>query len=236
MSVRNQEASRAAARSARMDDSPADRGRAALRAGRRPRPFRRGERLISAGTPSDEVLLLKSGLVKVVLPTGAAREPVTGLYGPGDLLGDIGVTSAAARSAHVIALVAGAAWHVAGSHFLALLDDDPDVRRLLDETWCKRQRNADENQLRQTRTGAARVAMCLLSWAREFGTEIDSGLELRGVSQQDLAHAVAMSVKTVEPFLHVLRDRGLLRTSRLCYRLPDPDRLGHFIANADVMN
>ncbi|MDX8034749.1 Crp/Fnr family transcriptional regulator [Lentzea sp. BCCO 10_0856] len=219
-----------------MDDLAANRGRAVLRGARRPRPFRRGEHLITAGAPSDEVLLIESGLVKVVLPTGAVREPITGLYGPGDLLGEIGVTNSAPRSAHVIALVAGAAWHVAGSHFLSLRDGDPDVRRLIDETWRKRQRNADENQLRQMRTGAARVAMCLLSWAREFGTRLDSGLELRGVSQQDLAHAVAMSVKTIEPFLHALREQGLLQTGRLRYRLPDPDRVGHFIANAGGMN
>jgi len=219
-----------------MDDLSADRGRAALRSGRKPRPFRRGQHLITAGTPSEEVLLLESGLVKVVLPTAGTREPITGLYGPGDLLGDIGVTSGAPRSAHVIALVAGTALHVAGRHFLALRDDDPDVRRLVDETWRKRQRKADENHLRQMRTGAARVAMCLLSWAREFGVEIDSGLELRGVSQQDLSHTVAMSVKTVEPVLHVLRGHGLLRTGRLWYRLPDPVRLGHFIASAGGTN
>lgn len=219
-----------------MDDSSADRGRAALRSGRKPRPFRRGQHLITAGTPSEEVLLLESGLVKVVLPTAGSREPITGLYGPGDLLGEIGVTSGAPRSAHVIALVAGTALHVAGSHFLALRDEDPDVRRLVDETWRKRQRKADENHLRQMRTGAARVAMCLLSWAREFGVEIDSGLELRGVSQQDLAHTVAMSVKTVEPVLHALRDRGMLETGRLWYRLPAPDRLGQFIAISDGMN
>lgn len=207
-----------------------------LRAGRRPRPFRRGEHLITAGTPSEEVLLLESGLVKVVLPTSDAREPITGLYGPGDLLGEMGVTSGAPRSAHVIALVAGTALHVAGSRFLALRDDDQDVWRLVDETWRKRQRNADENQLRQMCTGAPRVAMCLLSWAREFGIEVGRGLELRGVSQQDLAHAVAMSVKTIEPLLRTLRDRGLLVTGRLWYRLPAPDRLGHFIATADGTN
>ena len=219
-----------------MDDSSADRGRAALRAGRRPRPFHRGQHLITAGTKSDEVLLIESGLVKVVLPTSDARDPITGLFGPGDLLGEIGVTSGAPRSAHVIALVAGTALHVAGSHFLTLRDDDADVRRLLDETWRKRQRNADENQMRQMRTGAPRVAMCLLSWAREHGVQVGSGLELRGVSQLDVAHAVAMSVKTVEPFLHVLRSRGLLVTGRLWYRLPAPERLGHFIASADGTN
>jgi CRP/FNR family cyclic AMP-dependent transcriptional regulator len=219
-----------------MDDVSANRGRAALRSGRKPRPFRRGQHLMTAGTSSEEVLLIESGLVKVVLPTADARDPITGLFGPGALLGEIGVTTGAPRSAHVIAIVAGSAVHVAGSHFLALRDEDPDVRLLVDQTWRTLQRNADENQLRQMRTGAARVAMCLLSWAREFGAEIDSGLELRGVSQQDLAQAVAMSVKTIEPFLHVLRDRGMLVTGRLWYRLPAPDRLGDFIANEDGTN
>jgi CRP/FNR family transcriptional regulator, cyclic AMP receptor protein len=218
-----------------MDDSHSDRGRAALRAGRRSRPFRRGEHLITAGTPSDEVLLIESGLVKVVLPTGGPREPITGLYGAGALLGEIGVTSGNLRSAHVIVLAAGAAWHVAGSQFLSLRSDR-NVQRLVEETWHDRQRNADENQRRQMCSGSARVAMCLLAWAREFGTEVDAGLELRGVSQQDVAQAVAMSVKTIEPFLHLLRVHGLLRTSRLHYRLPSPERLGHFIANADGMN
>jgi CRP/FNR family transcriptional regulator, cyclic AMP receptor protein len=218
-----------------MDDSRVNQGRAALCVGRRSRAFRRGEHLITAGTPSDEVLVIESGLVKVVLPTDGASEPITGLYGSGALLGEIGVTSGALRSAHVIALVAGRAWHVAGSHFRALRTD-PGVQRFVEETWHERQRKADENQLRQMRSGAERVAMCLLSWAREFGTETDSGLELRGVSQQDLAHAVAMSVKTIEPILHALRIRGLLQTSRLVYRLPAPDGLGHFIASADGMN
>ncbi|WP_330271142.1 Crp/Fnr family transcriptional regulator [Lentzea sp. NBC_00516] len=218
-----------------MDDSRGDRGRAVLRTGRRLRSFRRGEHLITAGTPSDEVLLLESGLVKVVLPTGGASEPITGLYGSGAMLGEIGVTTGARRSAHVIALVAGRAWHVAGSHFRALRND-LGVQLLVEETWRERQRKADENQLRQMRSGAARVAMCLLSWAREFGTGAGSGLELRGVSQQDVAHAVAMSVKTIEPILHALRVRDLLQTSRLRYRLPDPDGLGHFIANVDDMN
>ncbi|MFD5826918.1 Crp/Fnr family transcriptional regulator [Lentzea sp. NPDC060358] len=218
-----------------MDDPAKDLGRATLRAGRRPRPFHRGDRLITAGTPSEEVLLIESGLVKVVLPTGEKHEPITGLYGSGALLGEIGVTNAVTRSAHVVALAPGAAWHVAGSHYLALRND-PGIQRLLDETWNERQRNADENQLRQARTGAARVAMCLLYWARRFGTEASSGLELRGVSQEDLADATAMSVKTIEPFLRTLRRRGLLQTGRLRYLLPAPERLGQFIANSQEAN
>jgi CRP/FNR family transcriptional regulator, cyclic AMP receptor protein len=208
----------------------AERGRAALRAAGTLRDFAVGERLINAGDLSDEVLLLDSGLVKVVLPTGREREPIAGLYGRGDLLGELGVTEGAPRSAHVIALVAGAAWHVAGSRFVASRASNPDVQRLVDETWRERQRNADDHQLALVRPVPVRVAMCLLRWARAFGDESDGGIELRGVSQVELAQAVAASVKRVEEALQVLRRAGLVRTGRLWFRV-DPDATGQFIAN-----
>lgn len=193
------------------------------------RDFAAGERLINAGSDSDEVLLLESGLVKVVLPTGQDREPITGLYGRGELLGELGVTGGAPRSAHVIALVAGAAWHTAGSRFVTLRSTNPDVQRLVDETWRQRQRNADEHQRSLMRPVPVRVAMCLLRWARAFGEETDGMLELRGVSQVEVAQAVAASVKRVEEALHVLRRSGLVRTGRLWFSL-DPDGTCQFIA------
>lgn len=193
------------------------------------RDFAAGERLINAGETSDEVLLIESGLVKVVLPTGQEREPITGLYGRGDLLGELGVTEGAPRSAHVIALVAGAAWHVAGSRFVAARAVSSDVQRLVDETWRARQRNADDHQLSLVRPVPVRVAMCLLRWARAFGDETDGALELRGVSQVELAQAVAASVKRVEEALRVLRRSGLVQTGRLWFRV-DQEATGQFIA------
>ncbi|MEU7475512.1 cyclic nucleotide-binding domain-containing protein [Lentzea sp. NPDC042327] len=117
-----------------MADPSAARGRGALRTAGALRPFAAGEHLINAGERSDEVLLLDSGLVKVVLPTAGDREPITGLFGRGDLLGELGVTGGVPRSAHVIALAAGSAWHVAGSRFVALRATNPDVQRLVDQT------------------------------------------------------------------------------------------------------
>ncbi|WP_197288015.1 Crp/Fnr family transcriptional regulator [Nocardia sp. NRRL S-836] len=219
-----------------MADPSAERGREALRAAGALRPFPAGRHLINAGEHSDEVLLLESGLVKVVLPTVREREPITGLFGRGDLLGELGVTGAAPRSAHVIALVAGSAWHVAGSRFVVLRAANPDVQRLVDHTWRERQRAADELQLSLVSPVPARVAACLLRWARTFGEDTGGGLELRGVSQDELSQAVAASVKSVQEVLRALRAEGLLHTGRLRFRLPDPDGMCQFIANADRRN
>ncbi|GAB3300316.1 helix-turn-helix domain-containing protein [Parasphingorhabdus pacifica] len=100
-----------------------------------------------------------------------------------------------------------------------------DVRELLDETWRKRQQNADDRQLAQTRDVPTRVASALLRWAKEFGRTTEQGLLMRGLSQKDIAQAVCASEKTVEAVLGDLRNAGLLRTERLRYWLPAPHAL-----------
>ncbi|GAA1333463.1 Crp/Fnr family transcriptional regulator [Saccharothrix algeriensis] len=207
-----------------MPDHPPDRGRAEIRAAGRSAPFRKGERLITAGTPSDEVLLVESGLLKALLP-GLGVEPLVSLLGPGDVVGELGVINGRPRSAHVVALSAGRAVHLAASAFLRLRAQSEDVNALVDQTGLKRQRDADERQLAQTRDVPARVASVLLKWATELGRPTDAGLRLDGLSQRDLADAVAASEKSVETALGALRARGLLRTSRRCFVLTDPSAL-----------
>ncbi len=207
-----------------MADLAADRGRAEIRAAGRPAPFRRGEWLITAGTSSDEVMLVETGLLKVLLP-GFGVEPLVSLFGPGDLIGELGVINELPRSAHVIALSPGLAVHLAASAFLRLRTLSEDVRALVDQTGLKRQRDADDRQLAHTRDVPARVASVLFKWVTERGRPTDAGLRLEGLSQRDLADAVAASEKSVETALGGLRAKGLLRTARLCFIVPDPTAL-----------
>ncbi|MBW4721744.1 Crp/Fnr family transcriptional regulator [Saccharothrix obliqua] len=211
-----------------MPDHAADRGRAEVRAAGRSAPFRRGDRLITAGTPSDEVLLVESGLLKTLLP-GHGVEPLVGLAGRGDLTGELGVVHGRPRSAHVVALSAGRAVHLAASAFLRLRDQNEDVRALVDHTILKRLHDADERRLTQTMEVGSRVAAVLLKWVTEQGRRTDHGLRLDGLSQRDLADAVAASEKSVETALGGLRARGLLRTSRLSFTLTDPPALSRLL-------
>ena len=52
-----------------------------LRAAGRLRPFHRGNILMAMGEPSGEVLLVESGLVKVVLPATSGIDVLIGLHG-----------------------------------------------------------------------------------------------------------------------------------------------------------
>jgi CRP/FNR family transcriptional regulator, cyclic AMP receptor protein len=208
-----------------MSDHPDDPGRETLRATGRSTPFQRGERLIAAGAVSDEVLLVETGLVKVVLADADGVETVANVFGPGVLLGETGVLDEAPRSAHVLALLDGRAVHVAARPFVRLYQEDAAVARLVRRTWGNQRRDADHRQLCQAYDVATRVRLTLLRWARSAGVPTASGLLLRGPSQRDLAQAVGASEKSVEAALAPLRAAGLLFTDRLAFRIPSPDLL-----------
>lgn len=163
--------------------------------------------------------------MKAVLPARDGFDTVAGIYGPGDLLGEMGVMGHRPRSAHVIALSSGRAVHVSAQVFRRLQGEGSDVRELLDETWRKRQKYADDRQLAQARDVSTRVAMALLGWARMFGRATEQGVQVHGLSQRDIAQAVCASEKTVEAVLGELRSDGLLITQRLRYSLPYPRTL-----------
>jgi CRP-like cAMP-binding protein len=204
---------------------PIDGARDALRAAGRSTRFRTGERLIAVGAPSDQVLLVETGLVKIVLSGADGVETVANVLGPGTLLGENGVLSGQPRSAEVLALLDGWTLRVAAATFLRLVDENAAVRHLVTRTWTDRQQDADHHQLGQAHDVPTRVGMKLLRWARSIGTPTSSGLLVRGVRQRDIAQAVAASEKSVDAALAHWRDLGLLTTRRLAYLITEPDEL-----------
>jgi CRP-like cAMP-binding protein len=193
-----------------------------LRAAGRLRPFHRGNILMAMGEPSGEVLLVESGLVKVVLPATSGIDVLIGLHGRGALLGELGILEFRRRSATVIAHQDGIATHVPGQAFRDLVHRDRDVRALADVTQRQRLHSADRRQLAVASMNVrARTVTQLLDWAHEYGERVEDGLAVRGLSHRDLAGAVLASEKHVDAVLGTLRGAGLLRTRRMCFVLTD---------------
>ncbi|WNV83404.1 Crp/Fnr family transcriptional regulator [Umezawaea sp. Da 62-37] len=216
-----------------MTDQLVEVGRDALRAAGRAAPFDAGARLIRAGEVSDEVLLVEAGAIKVVLAGADGTETLAGVCGPGELVGESGVIGRRPRSAHVIALTAGRATHIAGSAFQRLVDANAAVRHLVDKTLDDRRQVADDRQLRQAHDVLTRVGTVLLAWARSVGTPTTSGLLVHGLSQRDIAQAVTASEKSVEAALGTLRAAGVLTTRRLAIRITRPEELARLMSGPD---
>ncbi|HEX4223995.1 MAG TPA: Crp/Fnr family transcriptional regulator [Pseudonocardiaceae bacterium] len=197
-----------------------------LRANGRTQPFRRSESLMLTGDPSEDVVLVSVGLVKVVLPTRTGVDVVTGLYGSGELFGEVGVLHRQPRSATVIGHKAGIATRVPADMFRRLIDDDTEVRTFVDATQRRRLLNADRRQQALASMDVrTRVIAQLIEWATVCGKRAGDGLTVRGLSHRDLAGAVLASEKHVDAVLAQLRAAGWLHTRRMCIVLPDPERL-----------
>lgn len=181
---------------------------------------------MAMGDRAAEVVLILAGVVKVVLPTGNGSDVIAGLYGPGELLGEIGVLFHQSRSAAVIGHQDGIAVHVAGSEFRELTYQDRDVRAFVDMTQHQRLHNADRRQVAVASMDVmSRVTAQLLDWAEEYGEWVGGAVIVRGLSHRDLAGAVLASEKHVDAVLRDLRVAALVRTSRLCFVIPSPSRL-----------
>lgn len=190
------------------------------------RSFGSGELLMMAGAPSDEVLLIETGMVKVVLSAANGSETIVGLYGPGELIGELGVISREPRSATVVGQQNGLAVHVPGEAFRALLERDREALLLINEMLRRWLRNADRRQLElASRDVPSRVAAQLLGWAREHGEWCGTRVVVRGMTQRDLAQTITASEKTVDAALRSLRSAGLLETGRRRFTLLHPARL-----------
>src|SRR3954465_10057849 len=149
------------------EDRLADQVRTLLRNSGRARPFRRGEVLMGEGTRSDEVLLIESGKVKVVLHGPNGADSILGFYGAGELMGEMGVMGDRPRSADVIARVPGIALHVDAHTFRTLLRDHPQLAAYVTDVLSKRLFQADQRQrLHASFEVSVRVAKQLLSWAQ----------------------------------------------------------------------
>jgi CRP/FNR family transcriptional regulator, cyclic AMP receptor protein len=206
------------------DDRLAEHVRSLLRQNGRSRPFSRGEVLIVEGDTSDEVLLIEFGKVKVVLHGANGQDSILGFYGPGELMGELGVMGQRPRSADVIARTTGSAVHIDAVTFRALVRRSPVVTTYVNEVLQQRLFHADQRQrLAVSFDVSVRVAKQLLSWARSSGEPTAcGGLRVRGLTQLEIAQYVTASAKTLDFVLKQLRADGLVITGRRTYLLPDP--------------
>lgn len=206
--------------------------RVKLRAHGRLAPFRAGDLLCAAGANSDEVLLIETGSVKVVLPGQNGVDSILGFYGPGAVLGEMGVLSGSRRSASVVARSEGRAVHVDGARFVTLTDDDREMQHFVMDLFRQRLSRADRRQeYRASLDVPVRLARQLLDLAREIGEPEGPGFAVRGVTQAELAQLVTASPKSVEHAVSLLRKDGVLRTDRRYYQIVDADALERKLAD-----
>lgn len=188
---------------------------------------KRGQCIYMEGDPSDQLFLLKVGVVKISTSAAGQQETILAFLYPGDIFGELAMIEDSPRD------------HIATAHedvVLCALSRDL-LLRMAQETPAigyqitkimgfrvKRFRTRIEELL--CKSAQARVAHTLLDLASDYGIPDNEGIlvPLR-LNQADLGNLVGLARETVNTVLQDFKQRGLVEAGRRNIRIMDPSRL-----------
>jgi len=193
-----------------------DTARAALANLGRLRHFNAATPLFLQGDVGANVMIIRTGHVKVFATSADGHEHVLAIRGPGEVLGDLSAVDRQPRSASGVALEPVDVQVVAADDFRAFLADAPGVALALLRVVITRMRDSDRHRVEFGAVDTSgRVAMRLVELAETVGEASDDGIRLAlPLTQDDLAGWISASREAVARALASLRRRGLITTRR----------------------
>lgn len=168
------------------------------------RRYPRGQVVFSTGDPSDTLLVMVSGRIKVVVRSADGGELMLAIVGAGGLIGELGVIDGGPRSADAEAMDPTELLLVPRDAILDLLSRFPNVSmRLLEAVTSSLRRLTDAAADLVFLDLPRRVAKALLEQPRNPAGVIELGL-----SQEQLAHRVAGTRQSVNQAMRGFERRG----------------------------
>lgn len=190
---------------------------------------KRGTRIYLPGDPSDQIFLLKSGVVKISMTTPDQREVILALLHPGDIFGELAMVDDAPRDHVAEAYEDSVLCAMSRDAMLRLIHETPELGFQITKLIGLRIRTF-RSRIEELlcRSAHARVAHALLDLAEHHGVRDAEGIliPLR-LSQGDLGRLVGLSRETVNAILQEWREQNVLTMDRRTIRLRDPGRLRH---------
>ncbi|MGA8297529.1 MAG: Crp/Fnr family transcriptional regulator [Acidimicrobiales bacterium] len=188
--------------------------------------FDRGAVLFRQGEDGDDVLVLRSGRVKVSARR-AGREVILAVFDAGALLGELGAVDGNVRSATVSALEDVEVDIISHDEFMSLLERHPRVATELLRLVAGRLRSTSLRQLEfGTMDALARLCASLSELATRYGTVRGDEIEIvTPFHQGELASWSGISREAVVKGFRQLRGLGWLSIEGRTLILRNPDAI-----------
>ncbi|HZA49446.1 MAG TPA: Crp/Fnr family transcriptional regulator MrpC [Myxococcaceae bacterium] len=165
------------------------------------------------GDTQDRVYLLKAGRVRLMRVGKNGTRSVTAILRPGDLFGDLFRPDGTAIEEMAIAAGEAEVWSIEGRDFRAQLEARPALATDVIRAYADRVRALQKRVLGLTfKEVPARLAETLLTLSEAHGERCPHGgeMDLRGITQQDLADLVGASRSFVSTLINEMKRDGML--------------------------
>ena len=188
---------------------------------------KRRQRIYLPGDSSDQIFLLKAGVVKIAALGVEGREIILAFLYPGDVFGELAVVDENPRDHLAEAYEDSVICAVDRDVFLRMMRETPELGYQVTKLMGFRLRTF-RSRLEELlyRSAHARVAHTLVDLATQRGVPDAEGvvIPLR-LSQRDIANLVGLTRETVNFVLKDFRLQGLIETDRRSIRIKRPDAL-----------
>ena len=179
------------------------------------RTLERDEYLFFEGDPAEWLILVTQGRVKMIKHSESGRETIVATFGPGEIVGEVGVLVGEAYPATAQALEPTVTLSLARTEYVALVRRHPDLSwALIEELGRRLQQSHEAIRSLAVEKVERRVARVLLRMANTAGERLEGGAVRITVplSRQDIADMAGTVIETAIRTLSKFQRQGFLET------------------------
>jgi len=179
-------------------------------AARRVVSYAKGKIVFSQGQPSDAVMYIQRGSIKISVLSRTGKEAVVAILGPGDFLGEGALTGQSIRIGTATAATSTTVLIIEKAAMLQLLRDEPTFsERFIAYILARNLRIEADLVDHLFNSSEKRLARALLLLAR-YGDQGGSERRIPKISQETLAEMIGTTRSRVNLFMNRFRDLGFI--------------------------
>ena len=187
-----------------------------LAASLRHRPLKKGETLFRKGDEGNSLYIVRSGSIRIVLPSESGEEVSPAILSEGDFFGEMALLDGMSRSADAVALEVSEVFALNRRDFLSfLLNNEKAIQSIFSFLSMRLRKTDDLLEDVCFLNISTRLAKRLVELAATYGRQKEGGdivqIDLR-LTQKDLASMVGVTRESINKEMRVLRERNLIST------------------------
>lgn len=172
--------------------------------------YPKGRVVFSQGQPSDAVLYIQKGGIKVSVLSRTGKEAVVAMLGPGDFFGEGALTGQSIRIGTATATTLTTVLTIEKAAMLQLLRDEPTFAERFIAFMLARNLRIEADLVDHLfNSSEKRLARALLLLAR-YGDQTGPEQRIPKISQETLAEIVGTTRSRVNFFMNKFRDLGFI--------------------------
>jgi CRP/FNR family transcriptional regulator, cyclic AMP receptor protein len=172
--------------------------------------YPKGKVVFSQGQPTDSVMYIQKGGVKLSVVSRAGKEAVVAMLGPGDFFGEGALIGQSIRIGTATATTLTTVLVIEKEAMLRLLHDEPTFSNRFISFMLARNLRIEADLVDQLfNSSEKRLARTLLLLAR-YGDQAGAKREIPQISQETLAEMIGTTRSRVNFFMNKFRDLGFI--------------------------